>query len=332
MLRVAAAAAYPPCVKLDDKFEPNNTAAQAQFLTLNPNSLEAKEDLLLCPGDEDWFRVPLRDGETLFASVLEPVEPDAVAKAPGTEPAGPAAEGQPKRTPAKVDLTLTDADGRVRADKKKDARLKATTATSALLTITGPKEEDGIPYTLEARVIPPCPQGDDGMEPNDSKAAAKPVDDGDHGLRICPNNDDWFTYTEKQGSRKEVAVSVQDGEGPLDLEVLSADGTPLDVKRQPGQGGETITALLPKAEQDAPFAIRVSGGGREGFYQLSVRDPKGGNNDQQQQQQQKQDQPQAGSRTLRELLDAIDRNDENLEARDAAKKSPWRDRVPDKDW
>jgi len=68
-LELAAAAAYPPCVKLDDKFEPNNTAAQAQFLTLNPNSLEAKEDLLLCPGDEDWFRVPLRDGETLFASV-----------------------------------------------------------------------------------------------------------------------------------------------------------------------------------------------------------------------------------------------------------------------
>ncbi len=333
-LELAAAAAYPPCSKLDDKFEPNNTAAQAQFLALNPNSLEAKEDLLLCPGDEDWFRVPLRDGETLFASVLEPVEPDAAAgKAPAAGPGGgPEAGGEPKRTPAKVDLTLTDADGRVRADKKKDARLKATTATSALLTITGPKEEDGIPYTLEARVIPPCPQGDDGMEPNDSKAAAKPVDDGDHGLRICPNNDDWFTYTEKQGSRKEVAVSVLDGEGPLGLEVLSADGTPLDVKRQAGQGGETITALLPKAEQDAPFAIRVSGGGREGFYQLSVRDPKGGNNDQQQQQQQKQDQPQAGSRTLRELLDAIDRNDENLEARDAAKKSPWRDRVPDKDW
>ena len=333
-LELAAAAAYPACSKLDDKFEPDNTKSQAQFLTLNPNTLEAKEDLLLCPGDEDWFRVPLRDGETLFASVLEPVEAGAAAAgAPGAAPAGPAAGGQEKRTPAKVDLTLTDDDGRVRAERKKDVRLRASTATSALLTITGPKEEDGIPYALEARVVPPCPQGDDGMEPNDSKDAARPLDDGDHGLRACPNNDDWFTYTEKQGDRKEVALTVPEGEGPLALEVLSADGTSLDVRHDAGEGGQTMTALLPKAEQEAPFTIRVAGGGKEGFYQLSVRDPKGGNNnDPQQQQQQQQEQPQAGSRTLRELLDAIDRNEENLEAKDAAKKSPWRDHVPDKDW
>jgi hypothetical protein len=105
------------------------------------------------------------------------------------------------------------------------------------------------------------------------------------------------------------------------------------VRHDAGEGGQTMTALLPKAEQEAPFTIRVTGGGKEGFYQLSVRDPKGGNNNNDpQQQQQKQEQPQAGSRTLRELLDAIDRNEENLEAKDAAKKSPWRDHVPDKDW
>lgn len=326
-LELAAAAAYPPCSKLDDKFEPNNTAAQAQFLTLDPNTLQAKEDLLLCPGDSDWFRVPLREGETLFASVLEP-------DAEGAPPAQGAPGGEAKRTPAKVDLTLADADGRVQADKRKDVRLRAGTATSALLAVTGPKEEDGLPYAMEARVVPPCPQGDDGMEPNDSKDASKPVTDGDHGLRACPGNDDWFTYTEKQGTRKEVALTVPEDEGPLSLEVLSADGTPLDVRQQAGKGGGTQTALLPKAEQDAPFSIRVTGGGREGFYQLSVRDPQGGNGDNQQQQQQKQDQPQPqkGSRTLRELLDAIDRNEENLEAQEAAKKSPWRDRVPERDW
>ncbi len=330
-LELAAGAAYPPCAKLDDAREPNNTAAQAQFLTLDPNTLQAKEDLLLCPGDEDWFRVPLRDGETLFASAPEPEEAGA---APGTGPgAGPAA-GEARRTPAKVDLSLSDADGKVHAEKRKDVRLKAGAATAALLQVTGPKEEDGIPYALEARVVPPCPQGDDAMEPNDAKGAAKPLPDGDHGLRSCPGNEDWFDYTEKQGTRKEVVLSVPEGEGPLTLEVFSADGAPLDVRRQAGEGGEVQTALLPKAEQDAPFSVHVTGGGHEGFYQLSVRDPKGGNDNpqQQQQDQQQQQQPQAGSRALRELLDAIDHNDENLEAREAARKSPWRDRVPEKDW
>ncbi len=327
-LELAASAAYPPCIKLDDHYEPNNTPDKAQFLTLDPNTLEAKEDLLLCPGDSDWFRVPLRDGETLFASVLEPAEEKANATG------APQQQGEAKRTPSKVDIALADADGRVPEKKKKDIRLQAKEATSALLEITGPKEEDGIPYTLEARVVPPCPQGDDGMEPNDSRDAPKPLPDGDHGLRVCPGNDDWFTYTEKQGTRKEISLTVPDQEGPLTLEVFSADGTPLDVRQQTGDGGMTMSSLMPKAEQDAPFTIRVFGGGRQGFYQLSVRDPKGkqDNQNKQQQQQQQQDQQQAGSRTLRELLDAIDRNDDNLEAREAARKSPWKDRVPDKDW
>jgi hypothetical protein len=223
----------------------------------------------------------------------------------------------------------------------KQAMHRAKDAESVYLKITGPKEEDGIPYTLTARTVPPCPQGDDSMEPNDSREAGKPLPDGDHSLRVCPGNDDWFVYTEKQGTQKQVTLKVPAGEGPLELEVWSADGAPVDVGGQEGEGGAARAARLPKAEQEAPFTIRVFGGGNEGFYTLSVQDPQGGGGDnkdqknpqqQQQQQQQPQPQPQAGSRTMRELLDAIDRNDENLEAKDAQRKSPYREYVPEKDW
>jgi hypothetical protein len=185
------------------------------------------------------------------------------------------------------------------------------------------------------------------MEPNDTRDAPKPLPDGDHSLRVCPGNDDWFTYTEKQGTQKQVVLAVPKGEGPLELEVFSADGSPVDVAAKDGEEGQARVAALPKAEQDAPFAIRVFGGGSQGFYRLSVKDGQGGGGQDRQQQDRKdqqdqQDQqqkppeqkpePQAGSKTMRELLDAIDRNDENLEAKEAMRKSPYREYVPEKDW
>jgi len=50
-LELAAMSAWPPCSKIDDQYEPNNSAAEAKFLTPDPNTLEAKADLVLCPED-----------------------------------------------------------------------------------------------------------------------------------------------------------------------------------------------------------------------------------------------------------------------------------------
>ncbi|MBM4396502.1 MAG: VWA domain-containing protein [Deltaproteobacteria bacterium] len=342
-LELAAGAAWPPCSKLDDPHEPNDTPDEARFLTPDPNTLTAKADLLLCPGNEDWFKLPLRAGETLMASVVAPAEGGAAAQpqgAPGGQPGD-----APK--PAATDLALVAADGQVFGGPAKQVRRRAIGAETAFLRVTGPKEEDGTPYVLDARVVPACPAGDDGMEPNDAREATKPLPDGDHGLRVCPGSDDGLTSTEKQGTQKQVVLAVPAGEGPLELEVWSADGAPVDVERQDGEEGAARAARLPKAEQDAPFAIRVFGGGQEGFYRLSVRDADGqdGGQDrkqdqqdqqdqqqQQEQQQEQQQQEQQGSRTMRELLDDIDGNDENLEAKEAERSSPYREWVPEKDW
>ena len=346
-LEMAAMAAYPPCSKLDDAYEPNNSTDEAKFLTPDPNSGEAKADLVLCPDDVDVFKLPLRPGETLFASVLEPAKDGAQAGGP---PGGQAQGGEAPK-PARVDVTLLDAAGAALKGPGKQEQHRARDEEAVYLKITGPKEEDGIPYTLDARAVPPCPQGDDSMEPNDSREGAKPLPDGDHGLRVCPGNEDWFAYTEKQGTRKQVVLQVPTGEGPLEMEAWSADGAPVDVKGSASAEGQAQVAMLPKAEQDAPFVIRVFGAGSQGFYQLSVKDADGGDKNQdgkdkdpknqdqkdqekkdQQKQKEQAQKPQQGSQTMRELLDAIDRNDENLEAKEAQRASPYREYVPEKDW
>lgn len=334
-LEMASLAAYPSCRSLDDRYEPNNTIADAKFLTPDPNTLEFQEELLLCPGDLDVFRLPLNPGETLFAQVTAPVEGgDAAGAAQG---AGAPGAGKP----AEVDVAL-DGGGRF-AGPAKQVRRTASQATDAYLTVTGPEREDGVPYVLQARVVPPCPAGDDAYEANNTPDAAKVVEDGDIAGRVCPADDDWFRYVEKQGEQRQVVLEVPYGDGPLELEVFHADGTPMDVARSDGEEAQVRVVSLPKAEQDAPFLIRVFGGGQEGFYKLSIRKGQGQDQNQDQnqeqdkeddpQQEQPQDQPQdSGSRTMRELLDAIDRNEENLEARKAARDSPYRDHVPDKDW
>ncbi len=315
-LELAAMAAYPPCSKLDDPREPNETPSEAPFLTPNPNDLTIHEDLMLCPDNVDWFRLPLRVGEALLARVLDPQA------------------GEQER-PAAVDMTLLDRGERELAPKGKQAMFTAREEAEVLVQVTGPKEEDGIPYRLDARIIPPCPAGDDGLEDNDSREAGRPIEDGDHALRICAGDDDWFQYVEKQGQQKEVALVVPEGEGPLEMEVFLADGAPVAVTRTGAAGeGTTVLARLPKAEQDAPFSIRVFGGGNEGFYSLSIRDAQGGGQEPQQDRERtppERPEPQ-GARTMREQLDSIDRNDENLEAKEAARKFPAREYVPEKDW
>lgn len=323
-LELAAMAAYPSCSKLDDPHEPNDTAGAARFLKPDPNTLVVSEGLMLCPGDADFFKLPLNPGETLVAGVLEP--PDGEGETPEQ-----GAQGKP----ARVDLTLTDLAGGERAPRGKQVRHTARESLTAVLQVEGPKEEDGIPYLLEARVIPPCPAGDDAMEDNDTTESARALTDGEHPMRICPLDDDWFAYTAQQGTQKQVTLQVPASEGPLELEVYSADGSLLDMETESGEQGTQIGALLPKAEQEAPFYIRVFGGGQEGFYTLVIKDPSGGQGQdpqEQQQQQQPQQQPQNGSQTMRELLEAIDRNEENLEAEEASRNFPYREYVPEKDW
>lgn len=305
-LEIAVMAAYPACSKMDDAQEPNDSAGEAKFLMPNPQDLSIHEELVLCPDNEDWFRLPLRQGETL---VLRAVEKDDGERA------------------ARVEMRLLDRGEREIAPPGVQVFYKAAEQTDVLLKVTGPKDEDGILYVLDGRLVPACPTGDDAFEDNDTKETRRKIEDGEYFLRACPWDEDWFEYVEKQGTKKDIVLLVQKGEGPLTLEVQHADGAAVDVQKSETEGGTMFRASLPKAEQEAPFYVRVFGGKNEGFYVLKIEDSRGG---QEQQQQSKQEQK--GGQSIREQLEAIDRNEENLEAREALSRFPVREYQPEKDW
>jgi Ca-activated chloride channel family protein len=315
-LEIASLVAYPSCKSLDDQYEPNNSPQDAKFLMLDPNTMEFKEELLLCPKDLDFFKLPLNPGETLFASVLAPAD-ESGQEQQGQEQQGP--------KPADVDLFLHES-----STPTKQVRHTAKSDEIVTLMISGPEREDGVSYVLQAQVVPACPQGDDQFEANNTPDAAKVLEDGDISARICPGDDDWFSYVEKKGEQRQVVLEYSNEDGPLELDVLQADGTNMDVTSQDDEQGHRRVVQLPKAEQDASFLIRVYGGGLEGFYKLSISKGDGGGGQNQDDQQEQQ--PDAGSKTMKEQLDAIDSNSENLEAQEAANQSPYRDHVPDKDW
>ncbi len=74
----AEVAVLPPCQLRDDAYEDNDQAVQAN--PLSAESLQAPlEGLQLCPGDDDWYAVELKAGESLFVDLQADVKefPDA---------------------------------------------------------------------------------------------------------------------------------------------------------------------------------------------------------------------------------------------------------------
>ena len=209
-LEIASLVAYPSCKSLDDQYEPNNSPQDAKFLMLDPNTMEFKEELLLCPKDLDFFKLPLNPGETLFASVLAPADESGQTQQ-GQEQQGP--------KPADVDLSLHES-----STPTKQVRHTAKSDEIVTLMISGPEREDGVSYVLQAQVVPACPQGDDQFEANNTPDAAKVLEDGDISARICPGDDDWFSYVEKKGEQRQVVLEYSNEDRPLELDVLQADG------------------------------------------------------------------------------------------------------------
>ena len=72
----------PPCRERDDRFEDNDQAVAGNPLDAQLMS-QPLAPLQLCPGDDDWYAVQLKEGESLFVDLQAPVDelPDAAALA-----------------------------------------------------------------------------------------------------------------------------------------------------------------------------------------------------------------------------------------------------------
>lgn len=379
----------PPCRDRDDRFEDNDQAVQA-----NPLSAELLQSpldpLQLCPGDDDWFAVELKAGESLFVDLSAAVEdlPDAadlagavtvevyddkgivwgraiggpvagsgsvmrtaavlapppgtyrvrvtgggvaapvfplpvlpegsVQLAPGTMPSPGVAPGTPQLPDPQADPNAPPpgAPGDPNQPPPPPPVPHVVLPPELPLPLVNPEQALlDLPYTLKLRILPPCPEGNDELEPNDAAGAAKPVEVGNEQLmRICKGDQDWLQVTQKAGQALQVGARYDLSHGPLRMEAFDEAGTtsiakgavagpdakavrtPADDTPEARKGRTATTGLaLPAPKADRVLKIRVAAdAGVENFYVFRVEEPpppsdKGENDEQKQDEQEKDD-------------------------------------------
>ncbi len=276
-LELALLRVDPPCHLRNDAKEPNNTFAVGASLELAaaedekaaPGERRAKAEIAICPDDQDWFKVPLEAGDRLIAKVQKTAGPDHASlqvsawSLDGKARLGGAPSEEPdptgKRVPVR-DVSLTGV---------KDAG-------EYRLLISDPNGDDS-KGTLEVTVRPACERTEGPEEPNDTRAAAKPLPStrkdpkaaaqappappgapppgpaepspptGAPGepqptvARLCPGNEDWFVVDVPAGESLEVTAQTRVQSGKVKLTLEDASGAVL-AEAKPGEK-DTLTAL-----------------------------------------------------------------------------------------
>jgi len=269
---------FPPCHKRDDELEPNDTPDNAG----DALSLQDKE-LMLCPGNQDLYKLELKEGDRFVASLEQT----------GEEP------------PAPPLLELLDPTGAIVAigtpdSSRVDVRFEsAGQGVYFLKTYEDDDEEHS--YKLAVEVLPPCEELQDQFEPNNTPAEATPLDLRKFSadlqaaaaqqppppeeqrpppgvpVRVCPGDHDWIKFEIKQHESLMLQVVSIPIAGNLKVAItdaggrILAEGIEVDLAGQgapPGSGTETerksVVATLLDLENDATLYLHVYGDSPEG--------------------------------------------------------------------
>ncbi|MFH1529343.1 MAG: VWA domain-containing protein [Pseudomonadota bacterium] len=307
----------PTCASLEDGQEDNDTLSAAKDLPEDGAPLT----LRLCPGDEDWFRTGVQAGWTLFTTFEGEVLDGALT------------------------LEIQDEAGRVVATggdlgEGQPAAPGAAAAPASRFAASAQELQEGIYYIrlagaeaagqLTVRGVPPCPEGDDKNEDDDTPDAAKPVQKGGQPLELrrCGGDDDWFRLELPAGEKAQVQAVFVHGDGDLLLEAYDPEDTANPVEHSDESSDETPgEGVVLEAGEDAPgtWLLRISGATPDGtnFYTLQIQEPQGGGggggDDEKEQQQQQEEQQQA----IDQQMDQLDQKKRrNLEAEKALEGMP----------
>ncbi len=190
--------------------------------------------------------------------------------------------------------------------------------------------------------------------------------------RVCPGDADWWSFTSTGEKPEIISMTFDHGQGDLDMTLWDEVGTTEIANSRTSSASQNAEVVpLPMAEkkddknqaqggsaqapEPAPakvyrLEIRGSSPEQQNFYLLRLDQPSGGGGDsgdenEQQDKQDKDEQKKNDEKKdedkkdekdeqspLKDALDKLDKNPENLQARDAAKKSPLANQKPLKDW
>lgn len=245
----------PACERLEDRFEPNDTLAEARAVGAGqPLALR------LCPRNDDHLAIALERGQGLVVKAKHKLEL-------GTD---------------LLEIDILDRSGRAlrHAVKRGEGHLArlAMAPESGVYVVRvrgGIDTEADVELMLE--VTPPCALRDDAYEQNDAAIAANrlvsaeltgPIDN----LQLCPGDDDWYKVELGEGeslfvdlvANLEELPDVPGLAGALTVTVYDAKGEIWGQARG-GALGADAKALTRTAAVLAPppgaYWVRVSGGG-----------------------------------------------------------------------
>jgi hypothetical protein len=186
---------------VDDDREPNDDPDGAS---------DVDEDVLfgtICPGNEDWFAVPVVAGDEVTVTI------DGFDHADGD-----------------LDLRVVDGGGGIIAVSEGVTGTESVTFCAASddtrFAVVYGFLDDTNDYLLQVTsdAVDCCV--DDEFEEDDRAAEARPVDDdGYFDGTICPDDDDWIAIDVEGSATLEVLLLSEDTVADLDLELYRPDGT-----------------------------------------------------------------------------------------------------------
>ncbi len=111
---------------------------------------------------------------------------------------------------------------------------------SQFSSIDGAKARQCIPNDYKCAAMQSCK--DDGYEPNDTLAQAKPLAKGSFPLESCAGNDDWFKITVAADAKVDLSVA-SNGTSDIDLALTDKYGAVLK-KSNSSSSNESLSACL----------------------------------------------------------------------------------------
>ena len=237
----------------DDDWEENDTQDTAVELLLPIADPADLEDLVILPGDDDWYAVQVCAGGALSAAISF-VDADG-----DLDMAIHAADG-----------TLLDSSTGVLDEESVDATpLEASTLFIRVYGWQGAANTYSMVVDLDDAACPDLDAGDDDVfEDNDTQETAAAIPAGDYDdLLITEADDDWFAVELCEDGVITATITFANIDGDLDLSLVDIDGSVVDFSDGVGDS-EEVTAT---ANVDTTAYIRVFGWrGAANAYSLSV--------------------------------------------------------------
>lgn len=244
----------------DDVFSPNHGRESAASIGFN-----AYQQLRICPGRNDWFRLPVRSGQPIRVRLAHDSERDAdiriyddAGRLIGINQQAPAPDAGPR--------TINIIDFSAQSDGTAWIRVEPADVE--------PDEATPLLYDLSIQTDPSDVCRDDQDEENDRPRTATPIGTSPGApnslsLNICGADDDWFVLQNlDKDMGLEVAIEEAESESGLVMNVLGPEGTrlstslgnSLDIQRL-GATGDWYIQVTSPVGRSSPYRLQTEATG-----------------------------------------------------------------------